>query len=105
MLVDEGTAIVKVYLHVSREEQRARLQERVDNPRKRWKFRPEDLDVNERYDEYLAAYEEAITETSTDWAPWYVVPADRNWAKAYGTAALVCEALERLDRSCHEPPS
>jgi PPK2 family polyphosphate:nucleotide phosphotransferase len=97
MLVDEGTAMVKVYLHVSREEQRTRLQERVDDPRKRWKFRPRDLDVNERYDEYVAAYEDAITETSTDWAPWYVVPADRNWVKAYATAALVCETLERLD--------
>jgi PPK2 family polyphosphate:nucleotide phosphotransferase len=97
MLVDEGTAIVKVYLHVSQEEQRTRLQERVDDPQKRWKFRAGDLNVNERYDEYVAAYEEAITETSTEWAPWHVVPADRNWVKAYGTAALVCEALERLD--------
>lgn len=97
MLVDEGTSIVKVYLHVSREEQRTRLQERIDDPQKRWKFRAEDLAVNERYDEYVAAYEEAITETSTEWAPWHVVPADRNWVKAYATAALVCEALERLD--------
>jgi PPK2 family polyphosphate:nucleotide phosphotransferase len=97
MLVDEGTAIVKVYLHVSREEQRTRLQERIDDPRKRWKLHAEDLAVNERYDEYVAAYEEAITETSTEWAPWHVVPADRNWVKAYATAALVCEALERLD--------
>jgi PPK2 family polyphosphate:nucleotide phosphotransferase len=97
MLVEEGTAIVKVYLHVSREEQGTRLQERVDDPQKRWKFRAGDLDVNARYDEYVAAYEEAITETSTDWAPWFVVPADRNWVKAYATAALVCETLERLD--------
>ena len=102
MLVAEGTAIVKVFLHVSREEQAARLAERLEDPRKRWKFRPDDLAVNSRYDEYTAAYEEAITETSTEWAPWHVVPADRNWVKGYATAALVVEALERLDP---QPPS
>jgi PPK2 family polyphosphate:nucleotide phosphotransferase len=96
MLADEGTAIVKVYLHVSREEQRARLEERIEDPGKRWKFRPGDLEVNERYDEYVAAYDAALTETSSDWAPWHVVPADRNWVKAYATAAVLCETLERL---------
>ena len=73
MLVDEGTAIVKVFLHVSREEQAARLAERLQDPLKRWKSDPADLAVNERYDEYTAAYEEAITETSTTWAPWHVI--------------------------------
>ena len=97
MLADEGTTTAKVFLNVSRKEQRERLQERIDDPRKRWKFRPGDLDVSERYDEYLAAYEAAITETSTEWAPWHVVPADRNWVKAYATASIVCEALERID--------
>jgi polyphosphate kinase 2 (PPK2 family) len=52
--------------------------------------------VNERYDEYVAAYDAALTETSSDWAPWHVVPADRNWVKAYATAAVLCETLERL---------
>ena len=61
MLADEGTATAKVFLNVSREEQRKRLQERIDDPRKRWKFRPGDLDVSERYDEYLSAYDAAIT--------------------------------------------
>jgi polyphosphate kinase 2 (PPK2 family) len=97
MLTDEGTAIVKVFLHVSKEEQAARLRERLEDPLKRWKFRVDDLAVNDRYDEFMAAYEEALAETSTDWAPWYVVPADRNWVKAYATAALVAAALERLD--------
>lgn len=103
MLVDEGTAIVKVYLHVSSEEQRRRLQERIDDPRKRWKFRPEDLHARARFDAFSVAYEEAITETSTAWAPWHVVPADRNWVKAYATAALLCEALERLDPQLPQP--
>lgn len=103
MLVDEGTTILKVFLHVSKEEQRLRLQERIDDPRKRWKFNASDLDVRKRFDDFVAGYEAAITETSTEWAPWYVVPADRNWVKAYATATLVCAALERLDPRLPEP--
>jgi PPK2 family polyphosphate:nucleotide phosphotransferase len=97
MLADEGTAIVKVFLHVSRDEQRERLQERIDDPEKRWKFRRADLDVRERFDEYVEAYEEALTETSTAWAPWHVVPADRNWFKATAVAQLLVDELERMD--------
>jgi polyphosphate kinase 2 (PPK2 family) len=97
MLADEGTTLVKVFLDVSREEQRVRLQERIDDPEKQWKFRRDDLKVRARFDEYLAAGDEAITETSTGWAPWHVVPADRNWVKALATAALLVEALERID--------
>jgi PPK2 family polyphosphate:nucleotide phosphotransferase len=97
MLADEGTTMAKVFLNVSRKEQSERLQERIDDPRKRWKFRPGDLEVSERYDEYLAAYDAAITATSTDWAPWHVVPADRNWVKAYATASILCDVLERLE--------
>jgi PPK2 family polyphosphate:nucleotide phosphotransferase len=97
LLVDEGTRIVKVFLDVSREEQRARLQERIDDPEKRWKFRRDDLKVRARFDVYRAAWEEAITETLTSWAPWHVVPADRNWVKALATAALLVEALEAID--------
>jgi len=103
MLVDEGTTLVKVYLHVSKEKQRERLQARIDDPRKRWKFKLEDLDVRERFDAFRAGYDAAISETSTDWAPWHVVPADRNWVKAYATAALVCDALERLDPQLPQP--
>ncbi|HEY7619635.1 MAG TPA: PPK2 family polyphosphate kinase [Solirubrobacteraceae bacterium] len=97
MLTDEGAAIVKVFLNVSKEEQRVRLQERVDDPAKRWKFRIEDLDVRKRFDEHVAAWEAAINETSTDYAPWYVVPADRNWVKSLGVAELLLDALQRVD--------
>ena len=97
MLTDEGTTLVKVFLNVSKEEQRRRLQERIDDPEKRWKFRREDLEVRERFDEYVAAYDEALTETSTESAPWHVVPADRNWVKALAVAQLLVEALERID--------
>jgi polyphosphate kinase 2 (PPK2 family) len=93
---------VKVFLNVSREEQRERFQERLDDPEKRWKFRKDDLEVRERFDEYLGAWEDVIEETSTEWAPWHVVPADRNWVKSTAVAMLV-EALERLDPKLPEP--
>jgi PPK2 family polyphosphate:nucleotide phosphotransferase len=103
MLVDEGTTVLKVFLNVSREEQRARFQERLDDATKRWKFRRDDLKVRERFDDWVAAWDDALTETSTDGAPWYVVPADRNWLKALAVAELVVDALERLDPTFPEP--
>ena len=103
MLVDEGTTVLKVFLNVSREEQRKRFQERVDDPEKRWKFRRDDLQVRERFDEWIAAWEEAVNETSTEWAPWYVVPADHNWVKALAVAELVSGTLEALDPKMPQP--
>ena len=103
MLVDEGTSVVKVFLNVSRDEQRVRFQERIDDPGKRWKFRRDDLKVRERFDDWVEAWDDALTETSTDWAPWYVVPADRNWLKALAVAELVVDALERLGPRLPEP--
>jgi PPK2 family polyphosphate:nucleotide phosphotransferase len=97
MLVDEGTAIVKVFLHVSRDEQRKRLQERIDDPEKRWKLRLSDLDDRKLWDRFTKAYEDVIRETSTDWAPWHVVPADHNWVRNLAVAELLVETLERLD--------
>ncbi|HZR95428.1 MAG TPA: polyphosphate kinase 2 family protein [Gaiellaceae bacterium] len=97
MLVDEGTTIVKVFLHVSREEQGERLRDRLENPEKAWKFRRGDLDDRARWDEFMKAYEEVIGETSTDWAPWYVVPADHNWVRNVHVATLLVEALRTID--------
>jgi PPK2 family polyphosphate:nucleotide phosphotransferase len=97
MLTDEGMTIVKVFLNVSKEEQRKRLQERIDDPGKRWKFNLGDLELRRRFDELIAAYEEALTETSTPWAPWHVVPADRNWVKSVAVGQLLVDALERMD--------
>jgi PPK2 family polyphosphate:nucleotide phosphotransferase len=96
-LSEEGTAIIKVFLHVSADEQRIRLEERLSNPEKAWKFSLEDLADRERRDDYLEAYEEVITETSTDWAPWHVVPADHNWVRNLAVAELLAHALEQLD--------
>jgi PPK2 family polyphosphate:nucleotide phosphotransferase len=103
MLVDEGTTILKVFLNVSKDEQRDRLQERIDDPEKRWKFRKTDLDVRTRFGDYVAAWEQVIDETSTEWAPWYVVPADRNWVKSVAVAQLLVGALEQLDPQLPEP--
>jgi PPK2 family polyphosphate:nucleotide phosphotransferase len=97
MLVEEGTTIVKVFLNVSKDEQRGRLQERVDDPAKRWKFHKADLVVRERFDEFVAAWEEVIEQTSTEWAPWHVVPADRNWVKSTAVASLLVYTIEQLD--------
>ena len=103
MLTDEGTAVVKVFLHLSRDEQRKRLQERLDDPEKRWKFRLGDLDDRKLWDDFAAAYEDALHETSTDWAPWYVVPADHNWSRNLAVAEILVAALERLDPKLPEP--
>ena len=97
MLVDEGTALVKVFLNVSRDEQATRLQERINDPEKRWKFSRDDLKVRERFDDWVQAWEDVITQTSTEYAPWYVVPADRNWVKALAVATLIVDALDRID--------
>jgi PPK2 family polyphosphate:nucleotide phosphotransferase len=97
ILDDEGTAIVKVFLHLSKDEQRRRLRARLADPEKRWKFRPDDLEARERWDEYMARYDEAITATSTPWAPWYVVPADHKWVSGLAVAELLVQTLERLD--------
>jgi PPK2 family polyphosphate:nucleotide phosphotransferase len=97
MLVDEGTTVVKVFLHVSREEQGKRLRARLEDPEKAWKFRRSDLDDRERWDEFMQAYEDAIRETSTEWAPWYVVPADHKWVRNVVVARLLFDALRRID--------
>jgi PPK2 family polyphosphate:nucleotide phosphotransferase len=97
LLADEGTTLVKVFLNVSQAEQGRRLRERLDDPEKAWKFRPDDLADRVRWDEFIGAYEDAITETSTDWAPWHVVPADHNWIRNLAVAEVVAHTLEVLD--------
>ena len=97
LLVDEGTTILKCFLHVSAKEQIERFAERLSDPTKRWKHNPKDEETSRRYDEYTAAYEAALTATSTDFAPWYVIPADRNWVRNVAVATVLVEALRRLD--------
>jgi PPK2 family polyphosphate:nucleotide phosphotransferase len=103
MLVDEGTAIVKVFLHISNEEQKARLQARLDDPTKRWKFNVDDVTVREQWDTYAKLYERALTATSTKWAPWWIVPADRKWVRNVAVAELLVRTLEALDPQFPKP--
>ena len=100
---DEGFAMVKVFLHLSKEEQRARLQARIDDPKKNWKFRRADLETRAHWDEYQERYELAITKTSTDWSPWYVVPADHKWVRDVAVASLLVHALRKLDPQIPPP--
>lgn len=97
LLADEGTTIVKLFLHISAEEQAQRFQERLDDPAKHWKFRKADLDERARWDDYRAAYQDMMERTSTEWAPWYVVPADRNWFRNLVVAQILVDTLEALD--------
>ena len=98
-----GTRIVKVYLNVSKEEQRERLQERVDIPRKRWKFNPGDLEERKHWDDYREAFEIALKRCSKPWAPWYVIPADRNWVRNALVARLVRLTLEDMNPQYPKP--
>jgi PPK2 family polyphosphate:nucleotide phosphotransferase len=103
LLADEGTVIVKFFLHISKEEQRERLQARLDDPAKNWKFRRGDLDDRALWDDYMRAYEDAISETSAEHAPWYVVPADRKWYRNLVVSTVLVETLERMDPRYPEP--
>lgn len=97
MLVDEGTTILKFYLHISKEEQRERLQARLDRPHKRWKFNRGDLKERALWDDYMAAYEAMLSKTSTDWAPWYIIPSDRKWYRNLVIATILVQTLQGLD--------
>lgn len=96
-LVASGTVIVKVMLHISKDEQRERFQARLDDPTKRWKFSPADLEVRDRWDDYQIAYADAIEATSTDDAPWFVVPADRKWYRDWAVLRILLETLQDMD--------
>ena len=103
MLADEGTTIVKFFLHISKDEQKARLEARLRDPQKRWKFRTGDLKERARWDDYMQAYEEALGQTSTEWAPWWVVPANRRWYRDLVVASVLVQTLEGLDMRWPEP--
>ena len=89
--------MVKCFLHISPEEQQERFAERLADPTKRWKYNPKDEETARRFGEFRAAYEQALTETSTEHAPWYVIPGDRNWVRNHAVATVLVEALRRLD--------
>ncbi|MET0296372.1 MAG: polyphosphate kinase 2 family protein [Microbacterium sp.] len=96
-LTDAGTRVVKVMLHISRDEQKARLGERLERPDKYWKYNPGDVDERELWPAYMDAYQTVFERTSTEWAPWHVVPANRKWYARLAVQALLLEALEQID--------
>jgi PPK2 family polyphosphate:nucleotide phosphotransferase len=96
-LARNGTAIRKFFLNVSREEQRKRFLARLDRPEKNWKFSAADVEERQHWDEYMKAYEDALEATSTEHAPWYVIPADHKWFTRLAVADVIVEALEEID--------
>jgi len=103
MLVENGTVILKFFLHVSRDEQTERLRERVEDPAKNWKFSAGDLDERKLWDKYTEAYRDALRNCSTEWAPWYLVPGDSNKARNYLIARRIVETLEGLNLEYPKP--
>jgi PPK2 family polyphosphate:nucleotide phosphotransferase len=103
MLVEEGTTIIKLFLHISKEEQKQRLESRLVNPAKHWKFNPDDLTDRARWSEFMEVYEEMIEKTSTSYAPWYVIPADKKWYRNLCVSKLFSDTLKGLDLQFPEP--
>ena len=103
MLAEEGTTIVKIFLHISKDEQKARLQSRLDNADKYWKFNPDDLKDRARWDEFQEVYEDVIEKTSAKHAPWYVIPADRKWYRNLCVARILVDTLKGLEMNFPEP--
>ncbi len=97
-----GTKVVKFFLHVSKEEQKKRFLARLDTPGKEWKFNAADVSERALWDEYMAAFEAALTATSTPWAPWYVIPADHKWLTQALVASILVDTIQALDLSWPE---
>jgi PPK2 family polyphosphate:nucleotide phosphotransferase len=97
MLAEEGTTIVKIYLHISKDEQKERLESRLVNPDKHWKFNPDDLKDRALWSDFMETYEDVLSKTSTKNAPWYVVPANRKWYRNLVVARIMVDTLKKLD--------
>jgi PPK2 family polyphosphate:nucleotide phosphotransferase len=96
LLHETGTTILKFYLHISREEQRERFQDRIDEPEKNWKFSHQDLEKRKQWDDYMLAYEDALNECSTSWAPWYAIPSDQKWYRNLAITRIIHAKLTEI---------
>jgi PPK2 family polyphosphate:nucleotide phosphotransferase len=99
-----GTTIVKFFLSIDRDEQRRRFQSRYDDPTKRWKFSMGDLEERTHWDDYQAAFDDMLSRTSTDWAPWYVIPANRNWFRNLAVSTILADTMAALKPAYPNPP-
>jgi PPK2 family polyphosphate:nucleotide phosphotransferase len=104
LLAKEGTTIIKFFLHISKDEQKRRLQARLDDPKKHWKFDPNDLKERKRWDDYTEAYQDAVEKCSTDYAPWYIVPADHKWFRNWVLSDTIVRTLQHLKLK-YPPPA
>lgn len=96
-LVYNGVIVLKFFLNISKAEQKKRFLDRIDRPEKNWKFSISDAQERSHWDQYMTVYEEALTHTSTDWAPWHIIPADHKWFTRLAVASLICDTLASLD--------
>lgn len=103
LLADTGTTILKFFLYISKEEQKERFEARLQDPRKNWKFSMKDVKERDYWDDYMCAYEDALSRCSTPWAPWYIVPADHKWYRNMVVSQVIVETLETLDMQ-YPPP-
>ena len=103
LLYEDQTTIIKLYLHITKDEQKRRLEERLQDPTKGWKFSPTDLQERQFWPDYIKAYEDALRLTTTDWAPWYVVPANKKWFRDLLVSTIVVERLEKLGMAYPKP--
>jgi PPK2 family polyphosphate:nucleotide phosphotransferase len=96
LLVETGTTVVKIFLHMSKQEQKKRLQDRMNDPERHWELSSADFEERKYWDGYMSAYEEAIRSTNTDHAPWYVIPADKSWFRDAAASQIIAGILERM---------
>ena len=97
LLSDDGAIILKFYLHISRDEQKKRLEERLADPTKEWKFSGNDIPERKFWDEYMEAYQDCLSETSTEWAPWHIIPSDHKWYRDLVASRIIVKAMDKLD--------
>jgi PPK2 family polyphosphate:nucleotide phosphotransferase len=103
LLAENGTTIIKFYLHISKSEQQNRFQARIDDPSKNWKFSFDDLEKRKLWDDYMVAYEDVLNKTTTTWAPWHVIPADQKWYRNLAIVQIIVEKLRELDPQYPKP--
>jgi PPK2 family polyphosphate:nucleotide phosphotransferase len=103
LLADSGTKILKFYLHISKDEQKERFEARLAEPAKNWKFSMRDVEKRQYWDDYMRAFEDALSKCSTPWAPWYVIPSNRKWYRNLAVSQIIVETLEKLDMR-YPPP-